>query len=325
MASATDDIPEPILDQAIDWLVKLHSGTADETVQAACQHWRSLDPLHEMAWQQLQQVEASFRRLPDVQPALAMQTLEQLEQGRNGRRQALKLLGLGTVGTGLGWMALQQTAWRHFGTDYVTAIGEHRRFTLADGTRLQLNTDSAVDIRFSALRRLVVLREGEIFIETGPDNGTPDDRPFWVQSGSALLQAVGAGFNVRQAGARSELCVAEGTVAIHLANTAPVRVEKGQQYLIDQQDAQRIENSPFDATAWVRGQLVTRQARLQALAAELARYRRGWLHCDPAVAELKVSGVFQLDELDRSLDALSHSLPVRIERLTRFWVRILPA
>ena len=57
----------------------------------------------------------------------------------------------------------------------------------------------------------------------------------------------------------------------------------------------------------------------------LARYRHGWLQCDPVVAQLRVSGVFQLDRIDHALDGLSQSLAVRVERRTRFWTRIVQA
>ena len=50
-----------------------------------------------------------------------------------------------------------------------TEVGERRQFLLDDGTRLQLNTASAVDVQFTAQRRLIVLRRGEIFIDTGKD------------------------------------------------------------------------------------------------------------------------------------------------------------
>ena len=79
----------------------------------------------------------------------------------------------------------------------------------------------------------------------------------------------------------------------------------------------------INASAWTRGQLVAKRMPLGDLSAELARYRHGWLHCDPAIAQLEVSGVFQLDDIDRALSALSDSLPVRIERFTPLWTRVV--
>ena len=74
---------------------------------------------------------------------------------------------------------------------------------------------------------------------------------------------------------------------------------------------------------WAASAVVAKRMRLDDLTAELARYRHGWLRCDPAIAQLEVSGVFQLDDIDRALSALSDSLPVRIERFTPLWTRVV--
>src|SRR5690606_11580505 len=78
--------------------------------------------------------------------------------------------------------------------DYRTATGEQRRSVLADGTQLQLNTASAVDVAYDANSRRLVLREGEILITTAPD---PAGRPFFVQTPQGIVQALGTRFSVR--------------------------------------------------------------------------------------------------------------------------------
>jgi len=56
----------------------------------------------------------------------------------------------------------------------------------------------------------------------------------------------------------------------------------------------------------------------------LARYRRGVLRCDPAVADLRVSGAFPLADIDGSLRLLEKTLPVRISHVTPFWTTVAP-
>ncbi|KAG1069089.1 hypothetical protein G6F55_014487 [Rhizopus delemar] len=70
--------------------------------------------------------------------------------------------------------------------------------------------------------------------------------------------------------------------------------------------------------------LAVRNWRLADLVDELARYRRGVLRCDPAVAGLRVSGAFPLADTDGSLRLLEKTLPVRISRVTPFWVTVAP-
>ena len=314
-----------VLDQAIDWLVKSRSGVADPHVQAACEQWRAADASHEAAWQALQVAEMAFQKVSALPGRVALDTLSTSARLRS-RRQTLKVLGLGLLGAGAGGLVVQQQPWRTMGADYATGVGERRLFNLADGTLLQLNTDSAADVLFTAQQRLIVLREGEIFIRTGQDPGSASGRrPFWVHTREARLQAIGTAFDVRQESGRTRLMVEEGVVAIHLPDTRPVLVQAGSEYLIDPRSAQLQPAPVFSANGWVSGVLVARQMRLQDLVQELARYRHGWLQCDPAVAELRVSGVFQLQRIDHALEGLSQSLAVRIERRTRFWTRIVAA
>jgi len=314
-----------VLDQAIDWLVKTQSGAAEPQVFAACKQWRAADASHEAAWQALQLTEATLRQASALSGRVALDTLAGSGRLRS-RRQTLKVLGLSMLGAGAGGLAIQQQPWRTFGADYATGVGERRLFNLVDGTDLQLNTDSSADVLFTEQQRLVVLRSGEIFVRTGQDPiSVSGRRPFWVHTREARLQAIGTAFDVRQESGRTRLLVEEGVVAIHMPDARPVLVQAGGEYLINARSAQPQPASGFTTSGWASGVLVARQMRLQDLAQELARYRHGWLQCDPAVRDLRVSGVFQLEGIDHALESLSQSLPVRIEHRTRFWTRIVAA
>lgn len=315
--------PDEVLDQAIGWLVRIESNGATPEVLEACQRWRQADALHETVWQALQKSDATFQNLAVLPGSVARDALGRLNSNHHSRRQALKLLGMGLLASGVTGWSLRDSTLVPWGADYATGVGERRQFLLTDGTRLQLNTASTVDVQFSAQRRLITLRRGEMFIDTGKDSAAPGGRrSFWVSSRHAQLQAIGTAFAVRDEQHGTRLRVEDGVVAIY-ANGEPVRVAAGEEYLIDARGSHRVEISAFNASAWTRGQLVAKRMRLQDLTAELARYRHGWLHCDPVVAQLEVSGVFQLDDIDRALSALGDSLPVRIERFTPLWTRVV--
>lgn len=326
MSSATrPEVPDDVLNQAIMWMVRLQSGYADEHALQGCLRWRSLHPLHESAWQALQNNESTFHNLASLQGVpggVARDALERMQHRQLGRRRLLQVLGTGLVVGATGWQSQEQV--RRWGADYSTRVGEQRTVTLADGTRLQLNTNSAVDVSFTNGQRLIKLLQGEIFIETGADEGSPEGRrSFWVHTAQARLQALGTAFAVRQEGTRTRLMVEQSKVLIH----QPARqqlVSAGEEYSISAEGGRKLQNSEMDASAWTRGQLVARSLPLQALLAELARYQHGWLGCAPQVAGLKVSGVFQLDDIERALNALSDSMPVRVERFTRLWRRVVP-
>ena len=63
----------------------------------------------------------------------------------------------------------------------------------------------------------------------------------------------------------------------------------------------------------------------QALLGELSRYRRGVLRCDPAVAQLAVSGAFPLLDSNLALSMLQATYPLRIRRVTDFWITLAAA
>lgn len=326
---SADELPPAVLDAAIGWLVKLQSGTADAALHDACRCWRASDPLHEQAWRQLQWAEEDFRLLSAGSAALACDTLTQVERlrnGRQGRRRALKALLWGSGALGLGWhLGRQQDLLPPLTADFRSATGEQRQWTLEDGTRLTLNTRSAVDLRFSTHERLLLLLRGEIHIDSGSDAAYGGARPLRVRTAQGLFQALGTRFHLRQEENATLLSVSESAVALPaapggLAATAQPLARAGETWRITAGEAHAVRNAAFDPAAWTDGVLVARQMRLADAVAEIGRYRSGWLRCDPAVADWPISGVFQLRDTDLALAALAEALPLRVRQRSRYWV-----
>lgn len=330
---------DPVLDQAIAWLVKLRADAGrtapDAVLQARIDAWRLADARHEAVWGELMAAEAQFQRLValPVPPEQWQQPLSELTRTRTRRQARRRWLGgvtLGLGGLALGALAARQAGlWEGLdGQRYATATGQHRRLALGDGTQLALDTETSVQVRFDGRQRLLVLQQGDIFIDTGKDALAPQHRPFLVQTAQARLQALGTRFDVRQQQGSTRLTVLEGRVAVTTGQEPRTVIEPGETVDIDAQGHLRRQatgSAAMDPTAWLEGSLVARQMRLAEVLAEIARYRHGWLQCDAAVAQLRVSGVFQLQDSDAALESLAQALPVAIERRTRFWVRVVPA
>ncbi len=313
--SATEPTAQ-VVAQAIDWRVRLASGLAPVEELEACLRWRKLHPSHEQAWQRLAVFDGRLGAMPPPQASQALRYRD--------RRTVLKglVLLLGTTavagGASLGlrgtpWLALQRTA-----------TGERRRLQLPDGGWLQMNSGTALDVAFDSQQRRIQLLAGEIMIQTGKHGA---ERPFWVDTPLGSLQALGTGFSVRLHEDSALLAVEEGAVAVRpstLQQAAAV-IHAGEQVRFDRQGVFATQPLDRDALAWREGYLVVRQWPLARLCTELGRYRSGVLRCDPAVADLLISGVFPLDEPDRALAALGRSLPVRARYLTQWWVTLEPA
>ncbi|MDF3934685.1 FecR domain-containing protein [Pseudomonas citronellolis] len=309
-----------VVKQAIQWMLRL-AGNPDPSLQEACAHWRAQRAEHELAWQRVQSLNDELRGGYQSVPGsrVALETLEKGNQ-RLQRRQALKLLSLMAVGGSALWLGRDLGPWQRWSADYASGVGERKRFTLADGSELQLNTDSAVDVFFAPRQRLLVLQRGEILVNAASD----PSRPLRVRTRDALFEALGARFVLRQGEADSLLGVQRGAVAIaprRLGSASRV-AEAGQSFRVSPDGASPQATTPMDNGAWAEGLIVTRDMRLADFLGEIARYRHGHLGCDPAIADLRLSGVFRLDDTDKLLDLLPRTLPVRVQRRSGWWITV---
>ena len=310
--------------QAAEWFVLLHSGEASEADHRAFEAWRTRADVHEQAWLRALAVSQRAGSLP---PALGAPALgrKQRRLGAVGRRDTVRALALLITAAPVGWLAWRAAPWMQWTSTHATATGERREWTLADGSRLVLDTASAMDVRFDDQLRRVHLNEGAVFIETAPDPQTPP-RPFVVTTGQGRVRAIGTRFVVRGVRERSEVAVLQGAVQITTRGGAAQQLQAGQQLWFDAMGMGRAEPADAGAAQWARGLLSADNMRLADFVAELSRYRSGWLHCDPSVADLRVTGAFQLGDADTGTDAvlanLVHLLPVQVHYRTRYWVTV---
>lgn len=300
------------LSDAAQWHARLGAAPGCQQTYREWQAWHQHDPAHQWAWQRLEAFHAELRGVP---AALAQRTLA-TDLPQPGRRSVLKGLALGLGASGLAWAGYRQSpVWL---ADVRTATGERRALKLQDGTRLTLNTASAVDIQYGATQRLIILRAGEIMLQTASD-----PRPLRVRSQQGEMLALGTRFSVRQLGEQTELDVLEHAVAVsNRPGAAPRRVEAGTSLRFG--DGPLPAPQPLDPnrSTWLEGRLVIDDWPLRQVLNELQRYRPGFIECTDAVAALRLSGAFPLDDTGRALAAIAQVLPVRIETRTRFWVRV---
>lgn len=299
--------------QAAHWLMRLHEGAADNGQQQACSRWRAADPEHERAWQRVQRVQERLGLLPRD---LAMGTLNR------ERRQAMKKLLVLAALLPAGYLGYRQAPWTRWTADYQTAVGERQHLRLADGSLLDLNTDTAVDLDFSDEQRLIHLLRGEILVESGADSQSPTHRPLRVATEQGLLQALGTRFSVRQLDGLTQLQVLQGKVLVMPRQGDGQVVEAGSQVLFSEQVVEKPRPAQADSLLWTQGQLVADDMPLGDFLRELGRYRNGWLRCDSEAARLRISGGFQLDNTDAILAALPATLPVDVSYRTRYWISI---
>lgn len=306
------------IEEAAQWYACLASQQADERDRQGLLHWLDEDPVHQQAWARVQQVRQRFEQVPGAVAATVLQ--------RPAPRRAVLRSVFGLIMAGVAFSAYRYTPWREWQADERTSVGSRRSFVLGDGSRLTLNTQSAVDVLFDGWQRQVALIAGEILVETHVDSVQPA-RPFLVQTPNGSVQALGTRFIVRQMpNGESQVHVLDKAVEVRpvMAPQTVQRLEAGQGLVFGKHQLGALQSVPVDADAWTRARLSVLDMPLAQFVQELSRYRSGYLGYAPELAALRVSGVFPLDDTDEALDVLADGFPVKIERVTRYWARVVP-
>jgi len=311
------------LEEAAEWLMAMSAGAVTDAQRADWLAWRSSSPERAQAWQRAERLMGKLDGLP---PALSMSALDRpADPGRRAMISRLALLLAVLPASWAGWKLTERQGWA---ADYRSTVGECRQLTLADGTQIFLNTDSAIDIRFDADERFIQLRRGEILVQTAPDIVVPA-RPLRVATREGRMQALGTRFSVRELDGHTYLAVIEGAIRIEPARaaaTAGTVVQAGERVDFTAHRVGRPMPVDATATAWVQGMLLADGMRLDDFVTQLARYQRGVIRCDPRIAGLRISGAFPVSDTQRSLSMLESTYSLRVSaHMNGYWTLLYRA
>ncbi|WP_313645775.1 FecR domain-containing protein [Pseudomonas sp.] len=289
----TDTAPMPspqpftdVSDDALDWQVLLHSGNATPQDRARYQRWCLLSQAHAAA---AEEAEALWQALGHTQSA---RTLQPGSVPRHSRRWAVGIAACLLLAIA-GLTGMQRLpVWT---ADYHTGVGQLQTLTLADGSRVTLNSATVLDVMFTGSERRIKLQAGEALFET-----TDDSRPFVVQTAHETVQGRAATFSVRDNG---EVVLAQG------------ELRRAEQPLAVTRDASA-------RMAWRRGKLIFNGKPLGQVLTELERYQHGRIVLsDPRLAALQVSGVFDLNEPQALLRTLEQRYGLEVTYLP--WLAVV--
>jgi transmembrane sensor len=322
--NSPDTHDREIFRQAAQLLVRLHSGDATRADHEACARWREQSDAHRRTWRLAEQLRRQFESVPagvgDTLREGARGSAGASAGGSAGRRRALKALSWFALAAPAGWMATRMP-WQEWRADYRTATGEQRDIRLADGTAIILNTNSAVDVAFSPDARRIMLRGGEVMVL--PAQGAQALRAaLLVQTAEGAVEAHGPQFSVRQERGLTRVAAFRGAARVLPAAGGALTLEQGHCCAFTRHDASTPQQFDARQAMWTRGLLYADNMRLADLAAELSRYRHGVLRCADDVADLRVSGIYQLNNADATLALLERTYPIRLRSITPYWTMI---
>jgi transmembrane sensor len=295
--------------QATEWFARLHADNVTAIEQGQFKQWYGANPQHAEAYDKMlllwEQLEAPGKRVNDrlkaEQPAAIPHALPG-KQPYFRRILATSALALMVL---LSWQL--PTYYQNWQSDYYSAPGKQLTVVLADGSRLTLNTNTALAVNLSDQQRNIKLLRGEAYFQVSPDKS----RPFIVSNGVANARAVGTAFSVKKTDGDMQVIVSEGTVEVSADNaTDSALVHINQQ--VDYQQGHVgpvLPSDVLETLAWQRGQLIFKQQPLSNVIKEVNRYRSGQIMLiNPKLKERIVSGVFDISDPNTVVDGIKTTL-----------------
>ena len=305
--------------EATAWLARLQGAEVGERDGLEFETWLAAAPANPAAYRRALAVWHEFEaRADDVTTQLAADARKAPLRGGLNARGGLNrrwFVGAGGMAAAAAVAAmvlpglLAETAVQ----TYVTAKGERKRITLADGSTVDLNAETRLQVSFSRSARQVTLGDGEAIFDVTHDK----HRPFTVAAANRVVQVVGTQFDVRNRRGELSVTVARGKVQVRpLSAAAPGRsflLTPGQRLDVDSAGLEQLKSvDPKEAFSWRSGRLVYRGEALSEVVADLNHQFVEQIEVsDPALARMPITGVIVLDDQPAVLARLSLMLPVR--------------
>ena len=304
-----------VRDEAARWFVRLQEPAVDVEMHRQFQSWLDEHSQHRTEFECLQGV----WKAADLVPSARLLALCEAPPARSKRRPVMRYAVAASVlavALGLGlFSGLNQSS--TYTAEFFTALGERRHVALPDGSVVDLDSRSRIQVHFEKHRRGIELIEGEAMFSVEHDTS----RPFVVEAGSGKVTVTGTRFDVRRGASDTRVVVEQGTVKVQGQSAAEqdfISLTAGMGTHVDAQGkvAAAYAVNPAELTAWRNGKLVFNNASLSDVAEQVSRYRDKPLKVgNPAVGNLRLTSVFKSDNTDALLKALPSILPVAVRTL----------
>lgn len=296
--------------EAADLAIRLQNDPANDVSLEMVRAWVGRGPSHAAAWARVAQIHGMTGKVLGDQRKAAH------GHGALTRRMIVVggLIGLGATATGT-WFGPEVI--RHARADQATSTAEIRRVVLTDGSVITLGPDSMVAIHFSEDRREITLLDGMAFFEVARNPA----RPFSVLSGSVSTTAIGTAFDVCSDGGSISVSVDQGVVEVRAPSTtlsAGTRLNAGDWITLDPalSKASRGVRDATQIAAWREGMLIADGETVSAMVAKIARWQPGRVViADPFLGSRVVSGVFDLSDPVRALEAVVRPFGAKVRRI----------
>jgi transmembrane sensor len=294
--------PDPLLDEAIAWIVRLKTGEPTRDDVEALERWRGQSAAHEAAFKRAARIHrdagivAGRLTTPATAPRAAQGAIGRRRISRRfvlggGLAAAAAAAGYAVIRPPLGmWPSLQELS-----ADYRTAKGEQRKVQVTPEVSLDLNTQTSIALRSQQGQPTIELISGEVLVNAR----RPTSGPLVMLAAGGQIGASEAQFNAQCFDAAVSVTCLDGAVDVqHSGQSA--RIGKGQQLSYTRAGiGPPVSVDPTQVTAWQSGLLIFRDRSLAAVVEEVNRYRPGKIVIVSAeLRQRTVNGDFEIRKLD---------------------------
>ena len=304
-------------DQASLWAARLEGATLAASERAELESWLAGDPLRKEALALFCRLSERLDRLvPELVATGSIEVREERQtafRGFSPWKLATAGLAAAALAIGVFWMEGRGAA-----PETISApAGQRQSFTLADGTRVELNANTSVFVENGRAERRVRLANGEAFFVVSKDKS----RPFIVETPAGSVQVTGTMFNVlTEASSKLDVTVVEGSVQVRAgadSSSGPVLLHPGERLSAAEGGVSLSNLSPSDledALAWRQGKIVCERKSLSEALARFGHYHGIKITATPGAGVLRVGGRFSLDDLDGFLAQVEQVKKVHADR-----------
>ena len=313
--TASTEQADLLKDEAIDWLIRLSADNCPAADLQAFELWLQQSAAHQAAYQQVTGRMNWLERVAksDTQTRTAALQYRPTRQAPLKQHKA-KLATVASLLVVLCVATFSSEGWYGNSSHYQVARGSHETINLADGSRLEMNTDSEIKVRINHWQRSVEVMKGEVYFSVIHNA----EKPFIVQAGAGRSIDIGTEFDVYRQAEQVIIAVQEGSVRVEANQSRDLITSEAVAYNQKGDFINLPAKLNIDSvTAWRRGKLIFDNRRLDEVLSEIGRYHKVQLRlAETQLADNKVSGTFFIDRLEANLATIANSLNLTVRHIS---------
>ena len=297
-------------DQALFWFIKLQSGEVNLEAQKNFEDWLGSNFSNRKEYEELCELWSDLDSVSNTEDRIPI-SLSQTSTNGVSSNKLSKFLAAAIVIFVLGvgfWNQLDILT--YLTSDYQTSKGQQKNIQLSDGTKVFMNTNTALSIEYNSDSRVVRILKGQALFR--PVHSST--RPFMVVTQNITVKALGTVFEVYKNKSRLvSVELYEGRLAVTEKDSKTLKLKAGEKILY-RPGSGLSEIKTISAKldqAWQRGKLIFSDLPLTQVIDEISRYKQGKIIIlDDRLKNLKVSGVFDLRHPEKILETIEKTLAV---------------